>query len=354
MRTMDKFKIPINWTVRKAVKQIDEAGIGFGVCVDSSDKVVGVISDGDFRRAILSGLDLNEDVSKLMNDNFLFVKKNYQETEVRRIFSNSVVQHIPVLNDGKIVEIITEEAFFGIEKKSPNKELKTSVVIMAGGKGTRLDPFTRILPKPLIPLGNDPVIKVIMDEFLEFGCSKFYITLNDKAKMIRAYFGDHELNFDIKFVEEAVPLGTAGAIKLLEKDLVDAFFVSNCDIIIKCDYSEIVKFHRRNQNNLTIVGSMQQYTIPYGICDIDTGGELKQIREKPQYDFLVNTGFYLVEPDMLKYIPEDIHFDMTDLIDCIKEKGHKIGVFPVSQESWIDIGQWSEYQKSVKRLGLIE
>ncbi len=352
MLEIDKYKIPINLSIRNTVKQMDKGGIGFCVCVDDEDKVIGVISDGNFRRAVLNGVPLNENVDKIINRNFKYLLKNYTKKDVKDIFTNTVAQHIPVLDDGKLIDIITERSFFGIESGKNKRVLNNQVVIMAGGKGNRLDPFTRILPKPLIPIGNDPVIKVIMDEFRKFGMSNFYISLNEKSRMVKAYFQDYDLDYHIEYIEEDKPLGTAGSLKFLEGKMKESFFVTNCDVIIKNDYANILKFHHERQYALTLVGSMQQYTIPYGICDIDNGGVLKGIREKPEYDFLVNTGLYLLEPAILQYIPENKYFDMTDLINKIQDNGLKVGVFPISEKSWIDVGQWAEYKNTIKELEL--
>lgn len=350
MNDLEKFKIKMNFSIRQAIKQMDEAGRGFCVCVDNSDNVIGVISDGDFRRGVLSGVSLDENVKQIINKNFRFVSKKYLENEVKGIFQEDVVRHIPVMVNRKLVDIITEEKFFGFERHKVNATLDNPVVIMAGGKGKRLDPFTRILPKPLIPLGDDPIIKVIMDEFGKFGLKNFFVSLNDKGRMIKAYFHDHDYDYKIQYIEEREPLGTAGALKFLESKINAPFFLSNCDIIIHTDYSLVFDFHKKEANVLTLVGSMQQFTIPYGVCDIDKGGILKDIREKPEYDFLVNTGFYLLEPSILKFIPENQHFDMTDLIEVLKTKGLKVGVYPVSKRSWIDVGQWTEYKNMLNEL----
>ena len=221
---------------------------------------------------------------------------------------------------------------------------------MAGGKGVRLDPFTRILPKPLIPLGNDPVIKVIMDEFHKSGISHFYISLQEKERMVRAYFHDYALDYHIEYVQEDKPLGTAGALRHLEEKMKGTFFVSNCDIIIHTDYGAFYDFHKKGGYALTMVGSMRQYTIPYGVCEMDNGGVLTAIREKPRYDFLVNTGLYLLEPAVLRCIPKNKYFDMTDLVKKVKDSGMKVGVFPVSENSWIDVGQLSEYKNVINKL----
>ena len=156
---------------------------------------------------------------------------------------------------------------------------------MAGGKGKRMDPFTRILPKPLIPLGDEPIIKIIMDEFNKFGIVNFYISLNEKAKMIKAYFHDHSSPYTIQFIDEEEPLGTAGALKYLKGKLDAPFFVSNCDIVLHANYKSILDFHTKGSYALTLVASMRHFTIPYGVCDVINDGELVEIKEKPEYDF---------------------------------------------------------------------
>ena len=304
MLEIDKYKVSIHLSIRDTVNQMDKGGIGFCVCVDDEDKVIGVISDGNFRRAVLNGVPLNENVDKIINRNFKYLLKNYTKKDVKDIFTDTVAQHIPILDDGKLIDIITERSFFGIEKGGNKRVLNNQVVIMAGGKGLP-GPLKRILPKPLIPLGNDPVIKVIMDKFRKFGMNDFYVSLNDKGRMIKAYFHDHDQGYRIEYIEEDKPLGTAGALKYLDGKMDGPFFVSNCDIIVQADYVSIFDFHKKGNYDLTLVGSMQQYTIPYGVCDIDNGGVLKGIREKPEYDFLVNTGLYLLEPAILQYIPEN-------------------------------------------------
>ena len=350
MDNINKYKIRNNLNIREAIKLLDKGGIGFCVVVSDNDKVVGVISDGDFRRAFLQDISLDDSIELIVNKDFYFVNKEYKRNELDNIFKKSVASHVPVLDDGLLVDIVTKEKFYGFRRKNKKEKLNNPVVIMAGGKGTRLDPFTRILPKPLIPLGDDPIIKVIMDEFGIYGMRDFYITLNDKGKMIKAYFHEHNLPYKINYIEEQKPLGTAGSLNLLQGKFKKAFFVSNCDIIIKSDYSDIFKFHKERNNSLTLVGSMQHYKIPYGVCEIENGGDLILIREKPQYDFLTNTGMYVLEPDVLSLIPRDTYFDMTNLIKSIQDKGQKVSVFPITEKSWLDVGQWTNYEKIIDDL----
>jgi NDP-sugar pyrophosphorylase family protein len=221
---------------------------------------------------------------------------------------------------------------------------------MAGGEGKRLDPFTRILPKPLIPLGDEPIIMLIMKEFAKFGMKHFNISLNDKGRMIKAYFHDHEMPFQIDYIEEDKPLGTAGALKYMSGKIDRPMFVSNCDIIVRADYTELLKFHNKGEYDLTLVASMRHFVIPYGVCEVGSQGDLIDISEKPEYDFLVNTGLYLLNPETLNLIPNDRAFDMTDLITEVRSNNMKVGVFPVSEKSWADIGQWTEYRETIKTL----
>ena len=168
--------------------------------------------------------------------------------------------------------------------------------------------------------------------------------------MIKAYFHDHDLGYNLHFIEEEEALGTAGSLKYLQKNLNKRFFVSNCDIIIRSNYNNILNFHCERGNALTLVGSMQHHIVPYGVCEIENGGDLISIREKPEYDYLTNTGMYILERNILKLIPDDTYFDMTELISAIQKEGLKVGVFPVSEKSWVDIGQWVEYQKAIQSL----
>ena len=347
MREVSFYKIQEGIPIRNSIKKLDEGGIGFIVCVNQNDEVTGILTDGDFRRAILRRTDLQQQVCNIMNKNFYFLEFNYEKKEAKKIFKDTVAKYIPVLKNKKLVDIIIKEEYFKINggKITKKPQIKFPVVIMAGDKGTRLDPFTRILPKALIPIDDKPIIELIMDKFAEFGITNFYISVNHKSKMIKAFFEDFHSNYHISFIDESIPLGTAGGLKYLEKRIDTPFFVSNCDIIIQCDYSKIYKFHNKGKFDLTLVSSIQHHIIPYGVCKLENDGSLKNIKEKPEYNFLVNTGMYILNPDILEFIPKNKSFDMTDLIKRLKEIKKKIGVYPISEKSWIDIGQWEEYRK---------
>ena len=341
-------------SIQDAVKKLDLYRSNSLVIHNNKKKVTGMFTMGDFRRAIFFGLDVTSKLSTVINKDFKYLIEGFSKNEVKKIFTNNeLITDIPVLNKKfQLLNIINRYNFFSskeLAKKKINLN-KFPVVIMAGGKGTRLDPFTRILPKSLIPFGRNPIIRVIMDYFMEFGLKKFHISLNDKSSMIKAYFHDLKSSYDIRYVEEKKPLGTAGSLKLLKKNLKNTFFVTNSDILIQSDYPSIIEFHRKNNYDLTLVSSVRNYTIPYGICNFDKEGKLKSIEEKPEYNFLVNTGLYLVEPKVLDLIPANKKFDMIELINKIKKKRMKVGIFPVTENSWKDIGNWTEYTKNVTKL----
>lgn len=353
IKDIDRYTILLkNASIREAIKKMDAGGIGFITCIDDQNVVRGILTDGDFRRAILNEIPLDAKIEKIMNRNFYSVKNDYSDEQIKNMFNSTVVKHIPVIEDGKLIDIITEENYFHIKKATGRNTLKCPVVIMAGGKGTRLDPFTRILPKPLIPIGEKAMIEVIMDEYRKNGMNDFYVTVNHKSRLIKAFFEDYDEDDrnNIQFIDEDRPLGTAGALRFLKNKISESFFVSNCDIIIHEDYSKIYEFHNKNKYDLTLVASMKNYMIPYGVCEIENGGTLKEIKEKPEYDLLVNTGMYVIEPHTLEHIPADELFHVTDLIKILQQKKYKIGVFPISENSWTDTGEWVEYNNALTKL----
>jgi NDP-sugar pyrophosphorylase family protein len=215
---------------------------------------------------------------------------------------------------------------------------------MAGGKGTRLKPITNILPKALIPIGESTILEHIMDRFAGIGCLNFHLSVNYKADMIRHYFKAlNHPDYKISYFEEEKPLGTVGSLYLLKGKINQTFFISNCDIIIEEDYGEIYNYHKENKNEITIVAALKHYPIPYGTIETGNNGILLSLSEKPELTFKINSGMYILEPHLINDIPENTFYHITDLIDKVKSEGGKVGVFPVSENSWQDIGDWDEY-----------
>lgn len=351
MKNINKYTINLEANIRDTIKKIDNGGIGFISVNINNGCTIGVVTDGDLRRAILDGVSLDDNVEVITNKHYKYLESGYREEEIKYLFENTSIEHIPIINHGCFVDIILKDEYYRSEEtqsKSFN-QIDIPVVIMAGGKGTRLAPFTNILPKPLIPINGKPVIEIIMEQFAEQGMINFYISLNHKAKLIKAYFEDRNFDYSIHFFVEDKPLGTAGSLKLLDNTIHDTFFVSNCDIMVNADYSEILEFHKSGNYDLTLIASMQHHIVPYGVCEIENGGNLKHIIEKPEYDFLVNTGMYILETHILEQIPKDKYFHITHLIEKLQKLEKKIGVYPISEKSWTDIGQWDEYRKTINQ-----
>lgn len=350
---MNKYTISRTSNIRDAIKKIDDNGEGLIFVVGQENKVIGVLTDGDFRRAILNGISLSEVCDQIANHDFKFIESvNLSEREVINLFLQHKIEHLPLLENGILKNLYKRKDYNLTGKVVLPKPLEeVSVVIMAGGMGTRMKPFTNIFPKPLIPIGDKSMLEVIMDEYNNYFQSAFFISVNFKANLIKAYLEEYEHLYKFSYIKEDSPLGTGGALKYLEGKIIKPFFVSNCDILIKANYIDIYKYHVDEKNDFTIVASMIHYKVPYGVCDIENGGSLIQLIEKPEYDFLVNAGMYIINPEILKYIPKDTFFNITDLIEHIKQSGGKIGVYPVSENSYYDSGQWKEYGNMLEAMG---
>ena len=174
--------------------------------------------------------------------------------------------------------------------------------------------------------------------------------VNYKGGIIKAYFEELQPDYSLQFIEETEPLGTVGSLHFLEGKFNQPFFLTNCDIIIKADYVSLYKFHQKGNYDITLVASDKEFIIPYGTCELNSKGDLSHIIEKPQYDFLINTGLYVLNPDVLKLIPKNRLFHTTHLIEDVKDQGKKVGVFPIDDEAWIDVGQWAEYKNYIEKL----
>lgn len=323
--------------------------------VDQQMRLIGTLTDGDIRRWILAEGKLDGPIDQVCNTQPYVVGMNF---DLERIKIDMLEKHfvgIPVINDNReLVDVLFWENVFGDDLiRKTAKPILLPVVIMAGGKGTRLDPFTKILPKPLIPLGDKTVIEQIIDSFVACGVDNFYISVNYKSRIIKSFFEELNPVYSVEYIHEDKPLGTAGCLRYLYGKVNTSIMVTNCDIIIKADYHDIIDFHTSHNNDVTLVASLKNYNIPYGVCEIENGGILTQIREKPEYNFLVNTGMYVLQPEILAHIPENEFFHITHLIEKLKELGGKIGVYPISENSWIDTGEWSEYKNALNRMNYV-
>ena len=255
---------------------------------------------------------------------------------------------MPILDEqGELIDVWFWSDYFGTIEAPLRETIDIPVVIMAGGKGSRLKPLTNVIPKPLVPIGDKTILEEIMDRFKAIGCHRFYMSVNYKAEMMHFYLNQLGHKYDIEFFEEDKPLGTIGSVSLLKGKLDTPFFVSNCDIIIDQDYRDIYDYHINNHNDLTLVTAVKSFQIPYGVIETGEDGLMEGLKEKPELTYMINTGLYILNPDCIDEIPEGDIFHITQLIEIIKEKKGRVGCFPVSEKSWRDMGEWQEYLKMI-------
>jgi len=352
MSTSDYRRLAISpeTTIREAMHRLDQTAEKCLFVIDTADRLIGALTDGDVRRAILSGTELDTPIHGAYNDKPRSVAGGSTD-EAHRLMRDHKIEVVPTVDDEhRYTGYITWSDLFGDAPRYTNALKGIPVVIMAGGFGTRLEPFTKVLPKPLIPIHDKTIIEHIIDRFVDTGVNDFWLTVNYKSRIIKAYFQDRDPDYTVHYIEEPEPMGTAGSLQFIRGAVDGPFFVTNCDIIINADYTEVLEFHRQHGHAITLVGSTLHYQIPYGTCILNTEGALDRIEEKPRYDFLANTGMYVVSPGVLEYIVDNGIYHMTDLIEDAIRGGDTVGVFPVSQDAWIDIGQWKEYQNALERL----
>ena len=350
---MKSLLIKPNANLKEALKQLTKTGEKCLVVVGKKNRLLGTLSDGDLRNAILKGKFHKDKINEFYQKKSTFLRKeNFSLSQAKNVFLKKRIDVIPIVDESKrVVDVVTFENIFNKNKKNKHsKNSSKTVVIMAGGKGTRLEPFTNVLPKPLVPINEKPVIEHIIEKFAKSNVTNIFITLNYKSKILRAFFQEMKPNYKLSFIEEPKPLGTVGGLSLLVGKVKKPFLVTSCDTIININFDNLMNFHISNRNDVTLVVSSKEYIIPYGTCTLNKKGNLKNIIEKPKLDFFVNIGLYVINPNLLKLIPKNKAYDMPDLIQLVKRRKKQIGVYPVDDESWIDVGQWSEYHKAIEKL----
>ncbi len=354
---MSRLQVASEITIRESMLRLDQTAEKCLFVVDADGRLDGTLTDGDVRRAILSGARLDDSIAAYFHRQPLKVFESRSkgastaDAEAFEIMKAKRVEVVPVVDpEGRVSRYVTWGDVFSEPVHDRRPPLDVPVVIMAGGYGTRLEPFTKVLPKPLIPIHDKPIIEHIIDRFAKHGAVDFRITLNYKSRIVKAYFEDQQPVYRLSFIDEVEPMGTAGGLHFLAGTVDGALFVTNCDIIVNADYRQILAFHREHGYTVTLVGSAVHYEIPYGTCILGESGSLASIQEKPAYDFLVNTGMYVLEAGALKAIPSTGVYHMTDLIRDLISAGKTVGVFPISEDAWIDVGQWKEYERATERL----
>lgn len=335
-------------TIITALRQMDTQKVKLLMVLDCG-KFCSLLSIGDIQRAIIANTPLETTIEHILRQKVNVAHVGDKKEGIIARMKERRNDFMPIVDDeSNVVDIFFWEDISEYKEIKVKEKFELPVVIMAGGQGSRLRPLTNVLPKPLIPIGEQTIMEDIMDRFVECGCHDFYVSVNYKADTIRRYFANlGKPQYHVEFFQEDQPLGTAGSLHLLKDRIDSTFFVSNCDIIIDEDYSEILEFHRNNGNEITVVAALKNYSIPYGTLETGEGGQLLSLQEKPELTFKINTGMYILEPGLIKEIPSDCLYHITFLIEKLIGEHRKVGVFPINEGSWTDIGNWDEYMKYI-------
>ena len=339
-------------TVVEAMQKIDTNAKGILFVVDNKRRLVGVITDGDIRRWLIKTGKLQGTVEHIMNKNPKVIYRK-DVAMAKDFMVKQAITALPVVNaKGIVSDIVFRETIVESANELAASLSEVPVIIMAGGKGTRLYPYTKVLPKPLIPIGDIPIMERIINKFRDYGAEKFFATVNYKKGMIKSYFAENQMDFTIDYVEEDKPLGTAGSLSLIKEQFERPFIVTNCDILINADYDDIYKYHMESGNELTIVSALKNIVVPYGVIHSSENGTVASMEEKPKLSYFVNTGMYILNPELIKDIPDDTFFHMTDLTNKLLKEGRKVGMYPISEDSFLDMGEFEEMHRMEAKLNL--
>ncbi len=347
MIPVDDLLLSPHLSIREAMRCLDRNARGVALVVDQQQRLMATVTDGDIRRALLAGLSLETPVHTLIEQEHperharpLTATVDTPEAELFRLMSQHTLRHIPIVDDtGRVVRVAL------LSNLIKRYELPLTAVVMAGGYGTRLRPLTETLPKPMLPVGNRPLLELIIDQLSRSGIRRVHLTTHYKADVITQHFGDgREFGIEIHYVQEEQPLGTAGALSLLNAN-DEPLLVMNGDILTRLDFRALLAFHRDQEADMTVAVRQFEVCLPYGVIETE-GHAIVGVTEKPVVQHVVNAGIYLLNPDVCRLIPTGQPYDMTDLISCLLAMRRRVVSFPIC-EYWQDIGQLEDYQKAV-------
>lgn len=340
MYQISDIKITPSVTIREALRIIDNGAMRIAIVVDGDGKLIGTLTDGDIRRGLLRGMELDSQVGDIYNSHPVSVRISDPKEKIIELALSRRVYQIPVLDDdGRVIRLAEIDQLISQERHS------NTVILMAGGLGSRLRPLTDKTPKPMLPVGGKPILETVINRFKKQGYNRFIIALNYKGDMIRSYFGNGlTLGVDITYLEENQRMGTAGALGLLDRDPDESFFVMNADILTLVDFESLMDFHLRNASDATMCIREYGMEVPYGVVRLNKDN-IVSIEEKPIQQFYVNAGIYVLTPNILNLIPRGEPMDMTGLFEKAVERGMTTLSFPI-REFWMDIGKPEDYERA--------
>ena len=336
MKNWRDFLLSTDATVREAIAVLENNQCS--VIVDSEEHILGTVTDRDIRKALLGQSSLDTSACEIMNKSPTTLTFPLEPSEIRRKLNKKTFEQFPVVDSqNKMIGLHTNREL--LQVKFPN-----SVVLMAGGFGSRLAPLTEACPKPLLKVGHQPVLETIIESFLEYGFYRFLISVNFQSEMIENYFQDgRQWGVSIEYLREKEALGTAGALSLLNEPLEHPLILMNGDLLTKLNFRSLLEFHEDHDVPITMCVREYDFQVPYGVVKLD-GSYATALEEKPLHKFFVNAGVYVISPEVLSSIPENKFHNMTDVIGPLLEK-KKVVSFPI-HEYWIDIGKIEDYQQA--------
>ena len=342
MKQLNEILVSPETSILQGIETIDSSALQILLVVDGAGRLLGSVTDGDVRRAILHGRDLNESVSVVMNPNPISVLEGTTRDVVLSLMQAKSIHCVPVVDkEGHVVGLETQSRLLwqGVEDD-------TCVVLMAGGLGMRLRPLTESVPKPLLEVNGKAMLEHIIERFVEQGFKRFYLSVNYKSEMIRQHFGDGaDFGAHISYIDEDKPLGTGGALSQLPTECMsDNIIVMNGDLLTTLNFRQLLDFHNVHSGCATMCVRDYSIQVPYGVVAVE-GEHFIDIIEKPAHSYFVNAGVYVIRSDELKHIPSDRFYDLPDLFSQLKEQGKKVTVFPL-REDWRDIGNIHEFQQA--------
>lgn len=346
MRKTEAYLVNQAYSLKETMAVINANSMGFALVCDGR-KLLGIVTDGDIRRYLLGGGSLKEAICNIANRKFFFVCENERHL-AKAIMEREKITVIPVINERQeLVDILFDKPDID---KSPGEDINLPLVIMAGGKGTRLWPYTNILPKPLIPIDGITITEQIMNRFGKYGCNDTFIIVNYMKDFIKAYFNEKSVPQTVHFIEEKSYLGTGGGLQYLNGLIDTPFFLTNCDVLVDCDYAQIFEAHREQGNIVTMVCAKKNLIIPYGTVEIGEECQILSMKEKPAIEYNINTGVYLVEPELLNLIPENQSIHFPQLIERAMQASYKVGTYIIDESQWMDMGQMEELEQMKYKL----
>ena len=340
MKNIENIKLRQNATIKEALGIIDSGAMQIALVVDDNDKLLGTLTDGDIRRGILRGLDLDSSIETIVFKEPAIAKISSTKEEILKIALSKKLHQIPIVDDNGIVLDLKE-----IEELVEPKSKTNRVVLMVGGLGTRLRPLTQDTPKPMLKVGNKPILQTIVEKFAEYGFVNITMCVNFNASIIRDYFGDgKEFGVNIDYVLEEKRMGTAGALSLLKERPSQPFFVMNGDLLTNVNFEHIFNYHILNKATATMCVREYDYEVPYGVVKMNDN-KIIEIAEKPVQKFFVSAGIYMLSPEILDLIPKNEFYDMPALFEKLIKLSKNVISFPI-REYWLDIGRMEEYQRA--------